>query len=143
MPVRSAQAVWEGTSREGKGRVRADGGGFEGPYSYASRFEDGAGTNPEELLAAAHAACFSMALASRLARAGVAPRRIQSKSNVTIDKVEGDWSVTGIRLQVEADVPGANDADFQRMAEDAKVNCPISRALKAVPITLEAMLVAA
>jgi osmotically inducible protein OsmC len=143
MPIRSAQAVWEGTSREGKGRVRADGGGFEGPYSYGSRFEDDAGTNPEELLAAAHAACFSMALASRLARAGTAPRRIQSKSNVTIDKVEGDWSVTGIRLQVEADVPGTNDADFQRWAEDAKVNCPISRALKAVPITLEAKLLAA
>jgi osmotically inducible protein OsmC len=84
-----------------------------------------------------------MALASRLARAGTAPRRIQSKSNVTIDKVEGDWSVTGIRLQVEADVPGTNDADFQRWAEDAKVNCPISRALKAVPITLEAKLLAA
>jgi lipoyl-dependent peroxiredoxin len=141
MPVRSAQAVWEGTSREGKGRVRAEGGGFEGPYSYGSRFEEGAGTNPEELLAAAHAACFSMALASRLAKAGTPPRRIQTSSNVSIDKVEGDWAVTRIRLVVEADIPGANRTDFDRLAEDAKVNCPISRALRAVPIELEAKLV--
>jgi osmotically inducible protein OsmC len=141
MPVRSAQAVWEGTSREGKGRVRADGGGFEGPYSYGSRFEEGPGTNPEELLAAAHAACFSMALASRLAKAGTPPRRIQTSSNVSIDKVEGDWAVTRIRLVVEADIPGANRTDFDRLAEDAKVNCPISRALRAVPIDLEAKLV--
>jgi lipoyl-dependent peroxiredoxin len=140
MPVRTAQAVWEGTSREGKGRVRAEGGGFEGPYSHASRFEEGAGTNPEELLAAAHAACFSMALASRLTKAGTAPRRIQAVSHVSIDKVEGDWAVTRIRLVVEADVPGANRADFDRLAEDAKVNCPISKALRAVPIELEAKL---
>jgi osmotically inducible protein OsmC len=140
MPVRSAQAVWEGSSREGKGRIRAEGGGFEGPYSYGSRFEDGAGTNPEELLAAAHAACFAMALSSRLTKAGTPPTRVQARSNVTIDKVEGDWGVTGIRLAVEAVVPGASAADFQRLAEDARVNCPISRALRAVPITLEAKL---
>ena len=140
MPVRSAQAVWEGTSREGKGTVRAEGGGFQGPYSYGSRFEEGAGTNPEELLAAAHAACFSMALSSRLTKAGTPPKRVQARSHVTIEKVEGDWSVTGIRLEVEANVPGASQGDFDRLAEDAKVNCPISRALRAVPITLEARL---
>ncbi len=140
MPVRTAEAVWQGSSREGKGRVRAEGGGLEGPYSYVSRFEQGAGTNPEELLAAAHAACYAMALSSRLTKAGTPPQRIQARSHVTIDKVEGDWSVTGIRLDVEADVPGSSPSDFQRMAEDAKVNCPISRALRAVPIALEAKL---
>lgn len=140
MPVRTAQAVWEGTSREGKGRIRAEGGGFEGPYSYGSRFEEGKGTNPEELLAAAHAACFAMALSSRLTKAGHPPQRVQAQSHVTIDKVEGDWAVTGIRLEVDATVPGASSADFTRLAEDAKVNCPISRALRAVPITLEARL---
>ncbi|OGT27648.1 MAG: peroxiredoxin [Gammaproteobacteria bacterium RBG_16_66_13] len=140
MPIRTAEAVWEGTSREGKGIVRAEGGGFEGPYSYASRFEDGQGTNPEELLAAAHAACFALALSSRLSKAGTPPRQVRARSNVSIDKVAGDWSVTGIRLEVEADVQGVSPADFDRLAEDAKVNCPISRALKAVPISLEARL---
>jgi lipoyl-dependent peroxiredoxin len=140
MPVRTAQAVWEGSFREGKGTVRTPGGGFEGPYSSGSRFEEGPGTNPEELLAAAHAACYTMALSSRLAKAGTPPKQIRAQSHVTIEKVEGDWSVTGIRLAVEADVPGSNKADFDRMAEDAKVNCPVSRALKAVPITLEARL---
>ncbi|HET7009730.1 MAG TPA: OsmC family peroxiredoxin [Anaerolineales bacterium] len=139
MPVRVAQAVWEGP-REGKGTVRTEGGGLEGTYTFGSRFEEAGGTNPEELLAAAHAACFTMALTSRLTKAGTPPGRIQARSHVSIDKVEGDWSVTGIRLDVEADVPGVNRADFDRLAEDAKVNCPISRALKAVPITLEAKL---
>ena len=140
MPVRSAQAVWEGTSREGKGMIRAEGGGFEGPYSYSSRFEEGAGTNPEELLAAAHAACFTIALSSRLTKAGTPPTRLQARSHVAIEKVESDWAVTGIRLEVDANVPGASQEDFDRLAEDAKVNCPISRALRAVPITLEARL---
>lgn len=140
MPVRSAQAVWEGSSREGKGTVRAEGGGFEGPYSYGSRFEEGAGTNPEELLAAAHAACFAMALSSRLTKAGTPPQRIQASSHVAIEKVEGDWAVTGIRLEVEAHVPGASQGDFDRLAEDARANCPIARALRAVPITLKANL---
>jgi osmotically inducible protein OsmC len=120
--------------------IRAEGGGFEGPYSYSSRFEEGAGTNPEELLAAAHAACFTIALSSRLTKAGTPPTRLQARSHVAIEKVESDWAVTGIRLEVDANVPGASQEDFDRLAEDAKVNCPISRALRAVPITLEARL---
>lgn len=129
MPDRYAEAVWEGDLKQGAGKMRLPAAGVEGRYTYRSRFEDGPGTNPEELLAAAHAACFSMALAGNIGKAGFAPVRITTRATVTADRVEGRWTVTGILLETSAQVAGLEPARFQELAEEAKRNCPISRAL--------------
>ncbi|MGH2606736.1 MAG: OsmC family protein [Anaerolineales bacterium] len=140
MPDRYAEAVWEGDLKQGSGRMKLPAAGVEGRYTYRSRFEDGPGTNPEELLAAAHAGCFSMALAGNVGKAGFTPSRITTKATVTADRVEGRFTVTGILLETSAQVPGMEAAKFQELAEDAKVNCPISRALAGIPMQLSAQL---
>ncbi|HZP90155.1 MAG TPA: OsmC family protein [Actinomycetota bacterium] len=141
MPVRSADAVWEGSLTEGKGTMRMATGAFEGPYSFSSRFEEGPGTNPEELIAAAHAGCFSMALAGALSRAGFVPTAVRTTARVHIDKQEtGGFAITQVELSCEAEVPRIDEAQFREIAETAKVGCPVSKAL-AVPIDLVATLV--
>jgi len=143
MPVRSAKAVWEGSIGKGEGKMLMASGAYEGPFSVGSRFENEEGTNPEELIAAAHAGCFSMALSSGLTKAGLAPTRINTEAKVHIDKLEEGWRITEIELHVEAQVPGIEEAAFMEQAEAAKLGCPISNALAAVPsITLHAKLLA-
>ena len=142
MAVRKANAVWEGRLRDGKGRVKLGSGGFEGPYSFASRFEDGTGTNPEELLGGAHAACFSMALSAGLERAGFPATRVATTAKVHLEKQEAGFAISQIDLETEAVVPGIDEAGFTAQAEAAKAGCPISKALAAVTINLNAKLVA-
>lgn len=141
MPVRKSEAVWEGNLRDGSGRVKLGSGTFEGPYTYLSRFEEGAGTNPEELIAAAHAGCFSMALASNLAKAGYSPRRIWATASVTLERTESGNAITRIQLDGEAEVPGISQDEFAEIASLAKDGCPVSKALKAVPIDMSMKLV--
>jgi osmotically inducible protein OsmC len=141
MAVRTADARWEGNLQDGKGTMRFGGGAFEGQYSFSSRFEEGAGTNPEELIAAAHAGCFSMALSNGLAKAGHVPTRVETTASVHLDKVEGGFGITKIDLRTEAEVPGIDESAFKEQAETAKANCPVSKALAAVEITLDASLV--
>lgn len=141
MPVRKSEAEWKGDLKGGSGRVKFEGGAFEGQYNFSSRFEEGKGTNPEELIAAAHAACFSMALAAGLSGAGHTPENVHTTAKVKIDPVSGGFEITGITLVSEATVPGISDADFQKIAAATKEGCPVSKALKAVPITLQAKLV--
>ncbi len=140
MPVRSANAIWEGSIGQGNGTMKM--AAWEGPYSAASRFEEGEGTNPEELLAAAHAGCFSMALSSALTRGGTPPTKIDTTAHVHIEKLEEGWRVVKIELATRGEVPGLDAAGFQTAAEGAKENCPISKALGAVKeITVVATLV--
>lgn len=140
MPVRKAQAIWHGGIKDGHGHMSFGDGAFEGSYSAGSRFEEATGTNPEELLGAAHAGCFSMALSSGLSAAGTPPNQIRTEAQVTIEKIDAGWTVTKIHLSAEADVPGIDPAEFQKVAEKAKQNCPISRALGGVAISLQASL---
>ena len=140
MPVRRSSAVWEGSFREGKGRMKVGNGLYEGPYSAGSRFESAPGTNPEELIGAAHAGCFSMALALILSSQKTPPTRIETSADVAIEPDGGGFSITSIALHTVADVPGVAEADFHKAAEAAKAGCPVSKALKAVPITLDARL---
>jgi osmotically inducible protein OsmC len=140
MPIRRANAVWEGAIREGKGRVALGSGAYEEPYSFGSRFEEAFGTNPEELIGAAHAGCFSMAFSGALGRAGVTPRRIATAAKVHIKKVGEGFSITRIEIDCEADVPGIEEAAFQEIAQKAKETCPVSRALAGTEITLQARL---
>src|SRR5213083_690480 len=137
MAIRNGSAVWEGTVKEGKGTVKLGSGAFEGPYSFSSRFEDGKGTNPEELIAAAHAGCFSMALSGALTRAGHPPTRVHTTAKVHIDKGEAGFSITRIELKTEGEVPGIDEATFKKEAEGAKVNCPVSKALTGAEVTLD------
>jgi len=141
MPVRKASAVWEGDIRGGNGKVSLGSGAFEGRYSFGSRFEEAAGTNPEELIGAAHAGCFSMALSGGLGRAGHPPKRIATTAKVHIEKVGEGFSITRIELDCEAEVPGLDDATFQNLANKAKEGCPVSKALAGTQITLTAKLV--
>lgn len=129
MPVRSAKAQWEGNLTEGKGTMSLAGGAYEGPYSFSSRFEEGKGTNPEELIAAAHAGCFSMALSGQLGNAGMTAESIATEATVTMEKLEAGWTVTEIHLDVKAKIPNADQAKFETAAENAKKGCPISRLL--------------
>ena len=141
MPVRTAEAQWNGSLREGNGTVKGGSGAFEGAYSFPSRFEDGKGTNPEELLGAAHAGCYSMALSADLGRAGFTPNYVHTVAKVHIERGDAGFSVTKIELHTNADIPGIDEAKFQELAESAKKNCPISRALAAISdITLNAKL---
>lgn len=136
MPVRSATAEWSGTLREGKGTMRMASGAYEGRYSFGSRFEEAPGTNPEELIAAAHAGCFSMALSGVLGRAGVQPERIETTAKVHVEKVGEGFSITRIDLSTQARVPGIDEATFREHAEAAKQNCPVSKALAGTEIRL-------
>lgn len=138
--TRNGSAVWRGDLKSGKGTVSSGSGTLKDTnYSFTARFEQGAGTNPEELIAAAHASCFSMALSAFLGKAGHSPQEVSTKATLYFDQVDGNWTITKIHLDSNAKVPGINDADFQKIANDAKQNCPVSRALKA-DITLNAKL---
>src|SRR5712691_4168461 len=143
MAKRTASAVWEGTLREGKGTVKLGSGAFEGQYSFASRFESGTGTNPEELIGAAHAGCFSMALAAGLTKAGFKPARINTNASVSLEKVGEAFKITTIELDTEGEVPGIDEKTFLEQAETAKKNCPVSRALAGTEIKLSATLIKA
>lgn len=140
MPVRNASAKWEGNLQGGRGTMRTASGSFEGPYSFSSRFQEGRGTNPEELIGAAHAGCFSMALAGILADSGHTPRAINTTAKVHIDKAGQGFKIITIDLSTEAEVPDLPERDFQKAAEEAKRNCPVSQALKGVDIKLKAKL---
>jgi len=143
MPIRRAHARWEGDLKSGKGRVDFGKGAFDGAYSFASRFEEGAGTNPEELLGAAHAGCFAMALSMVLGQAGFTPEYVDATAHVTVVPHEGGFKITKSHLVCEAKVPGVDAAAFVAHANAAKAGCPVSRALAGVEITLEAKLAGA
>jgi osmotically inducible protein OsmC len=136
MAIRNGSAVWEGTVKEGKGTVKLGSGAFEGPYSFSSRFEDGKGTNPEELIAAAHAGCFAMALAFGLQGAGFTPTRLGVSAAVTLEPEGAGFKISKSALKLEANVPGISRDQFQKVAEGAKAGCPVSKLLKA-EITLD------
>jgi len=140
MPTRKAQGTWEGGLRGGKGTFRGESGLIAGPYSFGSRFENAAGTNPEELLAAAEAACFSMALSGGLEKNGTPPTRVDTDAACTVEKVGDGFTITKMHLTVRATVPNLDDATFQRIANETKKTCPVSRALTGVEISLEAEL---
>lgn len=129
MPIRSSSARWAGNLTEGSGTIKTGKGGFEGNYSFRSRFEEGEGTNPEELIAAAHAGCFSMAFSKGLADAGFTPTSVETTAKVHLDKTDAGMTITRIDLESVGDVPGIDEAQFQKIAEGAKENCPISRLL--------------
>ena len=141
MLTRSASAQWTGTLQEGTGNISSTTGAVRGQYSFSSRFEEGTGTNPEELIAAAHAACFSMAFTSNLEKAGFNPEKIVTTDNVHIEKLEGGWKITRIEINTEGTVPGIDNDQFQEIAINAKDGCPVSKALTGVSFELNAQLV--
>jgi osmotically inducible protein OsmC len=140
MPTRLATARWNGTLKEGAGSFRVESGAVEGAYTWATRFGDEHGTNPEELIGAAHAACFSMSLSSNLGKAGFTPTQIDTTARVHLEQGEAGSSIARIELTTAASVPDVSEEEFQRIAEFAKANCPVSKALAAVPIELSATL---
>ena len=141
--VRKASAVWKGSLKEGKGTISSESGVLSNtPYSFSTRFENAKGTNPEELIAAAHAGCFTMALSAQLGNAGITPESLETTASLTLDKLDAGWTVTKIHLDVSARIPGADKAAFDKAAEAAKAGCPISRLLKA-EITMTARLAGA
>jgi lipoyl-dependent peroxiredoxin len=143
MPVRTAEAEWKGNLMEGQGRMKLGSGAFDGPFTFKSRMESGPGTNPEELIGAAHAGCFSMAFSHQLASAGFAPKRVHTRANVRFEKSDSGFSISEIGLETEGEVPGISDTKFQELAEAAKKGCPVSKALAGTRITLNAKLVSA
>ncbi len=140
MPIRTSEAEWQGNLKEGRGHMRLGSGAYAGAYSFNSRFADGGGTNPEELIAAAHAGCYAMALSGDLGAAGFTAKDIRVSAEVHLDTVNGKPTIALIELTVGAEVPGLDDATFQKIAEGTKQNCPVSRALSAAKITLDATL---
>lgn len=137
MPVRTATAEWKGNLPEGSGKLSTETGVLTNAgYTFASRFESGVGTNPEELIGAAHAGCFAMALSNELAQAGHTPDRVNVRAEVEL----GDGAITGVTLHCEATVPGIDESKFHEIADAAKSGCPVSKALSAIDITLEAKL---
>jgi lipoyl-dependent peroxiredoxin len=141
MAVRKAEAVWQGDLRGGRGTMKFGSGAFEGQYSFSSRFEEGTGTNPEELIGAAHAGCFSMAFSNELAKAGFTPERVHTVANVHFGVVDGAAQIIRIDLECDASVPRIEEQQFQQIAEGAKKGCPVSKALAATEINLKARLV--
>ncbi len=137
---RTASAVWHGDLKQGKGTLSTQSGTLkETPYSFTARFENGAGTNPEELIAAAHAGCFTMATTASLGRAGFVPEKLSTEATLTMEQVDGQWTITRIDLALTARVPGIEPQKFDDIAADAKANCPVSRVLNA-EVTLDAKL---
>ena len=137
---RTATAVWHGDLKQGKGTLSAKGGVLnETPYSFSSRFENGDGTNPEELIAAAHAGCFTMAFSAMLGGAGFTPDKLSTEAALTLEQVEGNWTITTIHLELSGQIPGISKEKFDEVAANAKANCPVSRVLNA-KITLTATL---
>ena len=142
--IKKGSAAWKGSLKEGTGSISTETGVLKNaPYGFKARFEDGPGTNPEELIAAAHAGCFSMALALGLGQAGFTPRRIRTKAVAHIERVGDGFRITRIELDTEADVPDIDPAQFREQAETARRDCPVSRALAGTEITLQARLAAA
>jgi osmotically inducible protein OsmC len=141
MATRTGSAVWEGTLKQGKGTMKLGSGAFEGPYSFSSRFEEAKGTNPEELIGAAEAGCYSMALSANLEKAGHPAKRISTAATVKLEMVDGAPKITTIDLKTEADVSGIHSAKFQEIAEQTKKGCPVSKALTGTQINLDAKLV--
>ena len=138
---RSGSATWQGGIKEGKGSISTQSGALEAyPYGFASRFEGVSGTNPEELIAAAHAGCFTMALSHILGEAKLTAERMETSAVVTLRQVEGEYAITAVHLTLKAKIPGASEATFEQLADKAKVGCPVSKLLKA-DITLDASLV--
>jgi osmotically inducible protein OsmC len=140
MSVRESHARWEGDLRQGKGTMRLGSGAWEGAYTFKSRFEEGPGTNPEELIGAAHAGCFSMAFSNMLAEAGHVPKRVDTRARVHLEPVDGKPTISRIELETDGVVPGIDEAAFQDIAQKAKAGCPVSRALGGVQIGLKARL---
>ncbi len=140
MTVRNAEAHWEGTLRAGAGTMKLGSGAYEGPFTFASRFEEGPGTNPEELIGAAHAGCYSMFLSALLSNAGYMPTRIHTTATVHLGRVDGAPAITQIVLVTEAVVPGLSETEFQEKAAAAKAGCPVSKALAGTEIKLTATL---
>lgn len=139
---RSASAMWNGDLKSGKGTISTDSGVLSSvQYSFGTRFEDGKGTNPEELIAAAHAGCFSMALSAQLGEAGLVAQSIDTTATVTLEKVEGGFAITAVHLDLTAKIPGADQQAFEAAAEKAKAGCPVSKVLNA-KITLDKKLAA-
>ena len=136
---RKAEARWEGDLKGGRGTIKLGSGAFEGSYSFGTRFESAQGTNPEELLGAAHAGCFSMALSAQLGEAGITAESIRTSATVSLDKVGEGFAITAVHLTCKAKVPGADAPQFQTAANNAKAGCPVSKVLNAT-ITLEATL---
>jgi osmotically inducible protein OsmC len=140
MAVRTSEAVWEGDLKKGHGTMKVGQNAYEGPYSFASRFENGKGTNPEELLAAAHAGCFSMAFSAALEKAGHVPKRVHTTAKVSLEKVVDCIAISKVELQTDASVPGIDEEKFQQVAETAKMTCPVSKLFASAEITLNAKL---
>ncbi|HEY7174420.1 MAG TPA: OsmC family protein [Micromonosporaceae bacterium] len=140
MPTRTSSALWEGNLRDGAGTMKLGSGAYEGAFSFLSRFENGAGTNPEELIAAAHAGCFSMALSNALGQAGYTPTSIASSATVHLDRVADGFGITRIDLDTVGSVPGIDDAKFQEVAAAAKAGCPVSKLVTGADVTLTARL---
>jgi osmotically inducible protein OsmC len=137
---RTGSAVWQGDLKNGKGMLSTNSGVLKDTqYSFSTRFESGPGTNPEELIAAAHAGCFAMAFSAMLGKAGFTPDKVAAKADVSLEQVQGNWTITAINLHLDAKVPGIDRAKFDEVANDAKKNCPVSRALNA-NITLQSTL---
>jgi osmotically inducible protein OsmC len=141
MSTRTGSAIWEGSLKEGKGTMKLGSGAFEGAYSFASRFENAPGTNPEELIGAAEAGCFSMALSLGLSKAGFSPKRISTTADVQIEKVGDGFKITSIDLKTEAEIVGIDEQTFIEHAEATKKTCPVSLALTGTKINLQAKLV--
>jgi osmotically inducible protein OsmC len=141
MPTRTARANWNGSLQKGVGKISLQSGACETAYSFGSRFEAAGGSNPEELLAAAHAGCFAMALSLELGKAGYEPERISAEARVTIAAVDGSFAIRSSHLVCEASVPGVDAATFAKIAEATKLGCPVSKALAAIEITLDARLI--
>ena len=140
MTVRKAEAQWTGSLREGRGEIALESGAFRGPYTFKARFEEGKETNPEELLGAAHAACFTMALTALLARQQLTPTKIHTTASVHLEQVPGGFSIPRIDLQTRATIPGIDAEKFAALAADAKQNCPVSKVLAGAEISLDAKL---
>jgi len=139
--IRTADAEWKGNLKEGSGMMKLGSGAYEGAYSFKSRFEDGDGTNPEQLIAAAHAGCFTMAFSNGLSQAGHVPTKVETTAKVHLEKTDAGFGIPRIDLVTVGVVPGLDDAKFQELAQAAKKNCPVSKLLAAAEITLDARLV--
>jgi lipoyl-dependent peroxiredoxin len=141
MAVRTAESIWEGTLKEGKGTMKFGSKAYEGSYTFASRFEEGDGTNPEELIGAAHSGCYSMFLSAVLTKEGFKPKKVRTTAKVSLGTVDGAPKITKIELDCEAQVPELDDAKFQEVAEISKKGCPVSKALAGTEIVLQARLI--
>jgi lipoyl-dependent peroxiredoxin len=140
MARRTSDAQWDGTLGDGKGRFWTGSGEVSGVFTFGTRFEEQPGTNPEELIGAAHASCFSMALAGDLEKAGHRPEAVRTTAAVDLEKGDAGWDITGIHLETQAQVPGIDAEELRRIAEGTRVGCPVSKALAGVPISLTASL---